>query len=685
MNRRSRRVVVLGGVGSLIALGLVACGPERTITVVPGSDLRDGQQVVVTLEDFPPNADVYVRQCTASGEPSVGMGGGCVQGVTVRTNAEGSARATLKLKQRFAYSTIEGVQYMADCAYRGYCAVAAGDAQRSDWPRLAFAGEVVPVAAVTPTSDLNSIHADLNASGSAVPPGATIDFSVCLKGSDSSCGYGSMTTATGSGTYAHALAVGENLGNATCDAPGQCELRTRVNASLVIGRAPLSFKAGPAAYVTPTSGLHMTQPSELTARGVHVSPDASVEFFQCLTGGSLSACESRGATRADALGMYISSELTVSRVFSKGVCDAPDKCVLVTRVNGELIIADAPLSFEQPPTVSVTPSSQLNAIQDVSVSLSGLAAGQGFELYQCLTGTNPYCDRIATGSGPTNGAHSTTVTVRQTLPVRTQGCDAPGQCTVSVWLNGLGVVSSAPLTFKPVGPSVAGNIAAPAIVVAGQPLQLLGTGWASNTAVTVSWCGFGRYCTEGNLLANAAGAFSSTSPARAFLAAPGIPLSFPVSHYTELYDCTAAPNNCALSARDFRFGSASLPVPISIQSASVPSGSIVVETAPRLPNPFLAASPITLRGSGWSPNRGLELYQCASSSPLGSALLCIQLTPVTTDGSGAFRVTRDVFMGALHMEPMYSTSCEAPGSCSLVLADSRLALSSAGRVPLVFQ
>lgn len=682
MNRRSRRVVVLAGVGSLIPLGLVACGPERTITVVPGSDLRDGQQVVVTLEDFPRNADVYVRQCTASGEPYVGMGGGCLQGVTVRTNAEGSARATLKLKQRFGYS-IEGVQYTADCAYRGYCAVAAGDAQRSDWTRLAFAGEVVPVATVTPTSDLNPIHANLNASGSAVPPGATIDFAVCLNGSDSSCGYGSMTTATASGTYAHALAVGESLGNATCDAPGKCELRTRVNASLVIGRAPLSFQSGPAAYVTPTSGLHMIQPSELTARGVHVSPDASVEFFQCLAGGGLSACESRGATLADALGMYISSELTVSRVFSKGVCDAPDKCVLVTRVNGERILADAPLSFEQPPTVSVTPSSQLNAIQDVSVSLSGLPADRDFELYQCLTGTNPDCVRIATGSGPTNGAQSTTVTVRQTLPLRTQGCDAPGQCTVSVRLNGLGVVSSAPLTFKPVGPSVAGNIAAPAVVVAGQPLQLLGTGWASNTAVTVSWCGFGRGCTDAHLLANAAGAFSFTSPARAFLAAPGIPLSLPVSHYTELYDCTA--NNCALSARDFRFGSASLPVPISIQSATAPSGSIVIETAPRRPSPIFAATPITLRGTGWSPNRELELYECASSSPLGSALLCIQLTPLTTDGSGAFRVTRDVFIGALHMEPMYSTSCEAPGSCSLVLADSRLALSSAGRVPLVFQ
>src|SRR5688572_6263021 len=104
MNRRSRRVVVLAAVGSLIPLGLVACGPEGTITVLPASDLRDGQHVVVTLEDFSPNSDVYVRQCTASGERHVGMGGGCVQGVTVRTNAEGSARATLQLKQRFAYS-----------------------------------------------------------------------------------------------------------------------------------------------------------------------------------------------------------------------------------------------------------------------------------------------------------------------------------------------------------------------------------------------------------------------------------------------------------------------------------------------------------------------------------------------------------------------------------------------------
>lgn len=426
----------------------------------------------------------------------------------------------------------------------------------------------------------------------------------------------------------------------------------------------------------PTTNLRPS--ASLEAIGAHFPPSASVELLQCLRGGNLSTCESRSTLRVGDDGGYY-EQLTVNRVFAHGVCDAPGKCELRTRLNDELDIDNAPLDFMSPPAVTVTPTSDLTPIQEATIEIRQLDPGQSFEIEQCVAGDPERCVRIGGGIARPDGSYAGTLTLHWE-----QECAAPGKCSVKVDV-GLDYGDRVPLSFKAVGENVHGTVEAPpGPLVAGNSLELRGLGWASNTAVHVGDC---SYCRSDYALADAAGSFTANKTVRAFQALRR-PSGMQGVFFSNLRDCTGSPGSCAVYFSDFRdISAAPVSVPLDVRAASVPTGVATIVTPMPLASSLFGV-PIIVSGSAWSPRRELEAYQCATSSRLDPTLLCVELAPIRTDEHGQFRAAQIVFVvavGQVVPADPYMFSCTGSGSCVLLVADSRATLASAARVPLQFQ
>jgi hypothetical protein len=555
---------------------LVAACDERRITVSPNSNLTSNQRVVVTLKGFEPNASLYVAQCPSGLHGSTADN--CAQAVWVTAAADGSATFNLRVQQQFQvpyYNWVTGAPEPGtfDCRYRGFCAIAVDGVPQSEWAPLSFVGEIVPEVSVVPTSNV-PVVAELTVTGRQLPPATPILFNQCFVGGDCR-GVGSTWTAA-DGTFDARASVQmvDEFGNA-CDAPGKCELETKILSHVVIARTPLTFD---------TTFMNWT----------------------------------------------------------------------------------------------ATPTTNLAAMQDVTVSGSGVAPGAGVGVEQCFPGAG--CDRVILYANSA-GTYSGSVQLKQAT--RGVACDAPGKCTLRVNVNGV-LAPAKPLSFKPVGARVLGTIQVVSTPIAGQLIQLNGTGWASNTAVAVGFGPAGSHSPTGYEIADAAGAFSATRLARSFLAEPM--WSFVGLTMLRLVDCTT-PGNCAVSGVDFRTfpESTSTPraeAPVVVQPAAGPVGTASIQmpiayaTTPSLVQ-------VTLQGGGWSANQQLVAYQCQQRTTH-----CIQVDTFDTNSAGSFNRLSSLATAVTVPGP-YSpqfTCHDEPNKCYVLVTDvaGRTSLTASPRIPLQF-
>jgi hypothetical protein len=330
------------------------------------------------------------------------------------------------------------------------------------------------------------------------------------------------------------------------------------------------------------------------------------------------------------------------------------------------------------PSITVEPSTNLNAIHRVTVS--GTASLFAYvEIYQCVAGQAGTCRRVGNASTGGTGNFSTSLDVQQTY--EGGACDGPGKCELALYISGVRQ-ESAPLSFEPVGALALGTIEAPASVTAGESLPIVGRSWASNTAVRIGVIRAAYSSTRDYRIAGASGSFTDALTIRGFLVSDLAPALFPPgAGFKDLRDCVSTSGSCVLVAHDFRAFSPTIRVPLTVQQGAIATGTATIEQSMPLPYQPNTATPVFVQGSGWATNRALEVYQCASH--LG---LCIAMPAVTTDAAGAFRAQRSVYYGAAHGSPEsgLTFTCGQPGSCVVVVADDRAGLDAAARIPMHF-
>jgi hypothetical protein len=674
MHRLARLSTIISGTSAFIAVAFTGCDPKPSITVEPGAGLQDGQTVVVTLKGFPPRSTITVRQCPVGADPNA-----CgADGVPVKTDHDGRARVELTVRQLLPYWH-ESQSYWATCSYRGYCAISASGVPAADWAPLHFQDEIVPITTANPTTGLNGLHALVRVTGSNLPPGAHVRFLQCLAGADEASGCQLITGLIGDG-YSDVLTLGEQFLKGNCDAPGKCELRTIVNGVYEVGRVPLSFESGATSHVTPTTDLRDQQ--EVTARGIHIPNGARVDFLQCLSADAAAACEDLGRLGPVTDGSYAEA-LNVRRNLAAGSCEPPARCEIRVRIGTDQLGAHA-LSFVPAPRIRVEPSTQLNAIHRVAVS-GKTSSYPSVDIYQCVVGQTETCRRVGEAAADDTGSFALSVEVQQTY--RDGVCDAPGKCELRLYNSGAHQ-ASAPISFNPVGALALGTIEPFGSVTAGEPLPIAGRDWSANTAVRVGVIpaanpsfGGGNPLALGYRIADASGSFSDAPALRGFLARVIAPVWFPFGggDLIGLSDCVSTSGSCVLVAHDFRASTPSVRVPLAVQQPAIATGSASIEQSMPLPYNAHLANPVVIRGSGWAPNRTLEVYQCASHLHL-----CVGMPAITADAAGSFRVQSNVYYGAGTSSPEsgLNFTCHTPTFCVVVVADSRAGLDAAARIPM---
>ncbi len=355
----------------------------------------------------------------------------------------------------------------------------------------------------------------------------------------------------------------------------------------------------------------------------------------------------------------------------------PNTLTRVSSITSALVTA-AFFGCDPTPSIRIDPSAELDAIHRVTVS-GKTSASSLVEIYQCVAGQDATCSSVAIGVADDTGSFTLSVDVRQTYEGGV--CDAPGKCELALYASG-SRQASAPIRFKPVGALALGTIAPLAAVTAGERLPIVGSNWASHTAVRLAVVPAVYTYTSDYRLADASGSFSHALSVRGFLVKDLPPVFYPfgLGNFKDLRDCVATPGSCVLVAHDFRASSPAIRIPLTVQQGAV-TGTASIEQSMPLPYNSSTATLVFIEGSGWAANRVLEVYQC-----LPSLHGCIARPPITTDAAGAFRVQSSVFYNAMHANPEsgYRITCDQPDSCVVVIADERAGLDAAAKLPMYF-
>jgi LPXTG-motif cell wall-anchored protein len=241
-------------------------------------------------------------------------------------------------------------------------------------------------------------------------------------------------------------------------------------AVVLAGFTAASAGTGPAATVTPATGLRDLQAVEVSGTGFPAN--ASVPITQCVLGpGGTAAGICYGATRitvtADAGGAFTTSFI-VRRVIveagsSKDCADAPGACGL--NVGTQPVVASPPLEFDPAvppngPAVQVDPSTGLVDGATVRVTGTGFTPNQQLKIALCRAGGFGFegCD-LATqvmAMSDANGAFGLDFVVRAAIVAGgTNGgaldCTAPPGCAIVAANNfSASEFGNAPLTFAAV-------------------------------------------------------------------------------------------------------------------------------------------------------------------------------------------------------------------------------------------
>lgn len=338
------------------------------------------------------------------------------------------------------------------------------------------------------------------------------------------------------------------------------------------------------------------------------------------------------------------------------------------------------------PVVTVTPSTGLVDLEQVTVTGSGFSANAQIGTVQCRTGAlnEADCDlsTLVYAQADAGGAFTLTRYVRRLIGVnaKTVDCGAPSGCILGAGnVANLSEANGQTIFFNPnVPPQVPKITVTPTTkLVDHQLVEVDGTGFSPTTSVSISQCvthppvgsfqacdySTSRYVTVGN---------------DGTVQAPNFALERIQTEYAKTgsvkIDCAAAPGNCDIEAVSFSSGnSAPLSVPLSFDPNVAPVVSHVeVSPSSRLHD----LRPVTVTGTGFTPGVAVFVQECAVESAL--LLTSCDYTnsrSITAGFHGEFILTfsaRRNIAAVVYPTGVANTDCATKaGVCELVVQGSQ--------------
>ena len=315
----------------------------------------------------------------------------------------------------------------------------------------------------------------------------------------------------------------------------------------------------------------------------------------------------------------------------------------------------------------MTPSTDLENLQTVTVSGSGFTPGAQIGWAECTTGGTiaDDCDvnRSGVGSADGTGAFSALFTVHRILHTANGDFDCASSvdaCRIAAAKltdyseSGGATIDFDPSVPLPPPPTLA---AAPTVgLVEGQTIVVLGGGFPANSGVTVQQCvtATPTLCRfVGGLHASAAGGFFEVVTVHRMVVSPP---------FTSV-DCASSPGACQLVATAVVDVDAENAVPLSFDPAGpLPSTAIQIN-----PNSSLVQfQSVTVTGTGFSGG-GVQLVECKTdpSSLEDCNLNAFAFAPLAPGGTFTLNLS---VRRVLHLPEGDFDCASAPHACSLIAA-----------------
>lgn len=506
----------------------------------------------------------------------------------------------------------------------------------------------------------------------------------------------------------------------SCAEPGACFIRVSdLSPASTTHDFPLSFQAttipppqkGTASVV---SSIPLTTGVLLRIEGAGWVSSRMLSLKTC-TGAGYTLCGYSSALYADASGAFDLTQAQAPVFFPNDPSGSSSEVDCASQAGlCALVVADpfdftatsvaVPLTFPPPGTpttlsATLTPDQDLRDGDVIDVQVSGFPPG--WSVSYCQRGSDQAdCAGHVPPEGTTdaNGVFQGPLLVRRAwgnagsqwstcVPYDTNSpfgpcqfyagepytCDTPGACEVVVTASygGVSQVFELPLNFIPQTPTAGAIALGSSSASAGSPIQVTGSGWETVGSVRVSLCRknstSAETCRDPKVVPVAQnGTFSAQVTAASFVKYNEIPFGQnPPAHLW--HDCTA-PGNCAVHVQGSTNSEVATELPVTV-TAGAAAGTFSMD----LRSPLIEHLVVRFLGNGWPAQRTLRVMTCG-------ALVCEEMGPATTDGSGAFRSyvpIRQPF-GA-------TTSCSEPGACSAMMLDVSAIPTTAGpRAPLTF-
>ncbi len=338
------------------------------------------------------------------------------------------------------------------------------------------------------------------------------------------------------------------------------------------------------------------------------------------------------------------------------------------------------------PVVTVTPSTNLVDLQQVTVTGSGFSANAQIGTVECRSGalSEVDCDlsTLVYTQANASGAFTLQRYVRRLIAVNanTVDCGAPSGCILGAGnIANLSEANGQAIVFNPnVPPQVPKITVTPHTkLVDHQLVEVDGTGFSPATSVSISQC----------VTHPPAGAFQACDYATSryvtidddgTFQAPNFALERIQTTYTTngllKIDCAAAPGRCDIEAVSFSYGtSAPLSLPLSFDPNVAPVVAHV-QVSPTLGLHDLQA--VTVTGTGFTPGVAVYVEECAVESALLFASCDYTNSRSVTAGfHGEFLLTfsaRRNIAAFVYPIGAANTDCATkPGVCELVVQGSQ--------------
>jgi len=300
------------------------------------------------------------------------------------------------------------------------------------------------------------------------------------------------------------------------------------------------------------------------------------------------------------------------------------------------------------PVVTVSPSTGLVDLQQVTVTATGFSANAQVATVQCRAGAIGVADcdlgTLVYRQADANGAFTLARYVRRLIAVgsTTIDCGAPAGCILGAGnIADLTEANGQTIFFNPnIPPKVPAITVTPNTnLVDHQLVTVSGTGYAPESSVYISQCvahpppgtfEVCDYATSRDETVNANGAFTATN-----MALERRQVVYGFAGFQTL-DCAGLPGNCDIEVRAFGFGSsAPVKVPLTFDRNVPPA----IASAQRSPSTRLVdLQAVIVTGSGFTPGVAVNVVECTHPAPFAA---CDYTTSraVTAGFHGEFRFT----------------------------------------------